>query len=593
MSIKFSCVKCGHHLKSNPEQAGKTGKCTRCGQSMTIPAPTPLAVASSGPTVEGPVGGKMRSRRTLITSLTAAVLVGGIILAVYLYSRAHEVNQKLSDLTSDAPEARTKALLWLAEASPSDAQRSQVTASLEPLLFEGDARGNVDPDLLLRAYLRWADQDNVPSLIRMVGNPNLPCWDVRKTGLVMQTLGKIQDNRAADVLARKLDDPKLHDQAVDALKLMGPSAESAVVDYLFADDPATRQRAGDLLADYGTAPQKVFAAARRRLESNDREEQRVAAAWFADNPPDNDAEKGAVAGPLVGLLGDLSPETNGAALGALKLWATRDCLPQIVEFARRLEKAGSGNDVAANKSALIDVLAQFPDETSAAAIALQLKDSGLRDKAAQALLKFGPVASETVLQYLNHPDDVVRKEAGSLSRTLNITADRQLEQTLADVADARKVRSRTALQRLARLRPDDASRAMVSKALNAPLLDTDAGIRDDALDAVHVWATPDNAATLLKLLGTLHGGPKERDGRTGEKTARALISIGSSIEESVVPLLKSPEGLARREACRILTEIGTDKSVQPLQNAGSAYVTVDYDFYLQTKAGVAKITARK
>jgi HEAT repeat protein len=129
-----------------------------------------------------------------------------------------------------------------------------VTATLEPLLFQGDARGNVDPDLLLRAYLHWADQENVPCLIRMVENPNLPCWDTGKTGLVMQTLGKLQDNRAADALARKLDDPKLRDQAVDALKLMGPGAESAVVDYLFADDPATRQRAGDLLAAYGAAP---------------------------------------------------------------------------------------------------------------------------------------------------------------------------------------------------------------------------------------------------------------------------------------------------------------------------------------------------
>ncbi|HEY1861920.1 MAG TPA: hypothetical protein VGG61_16280, partial [Gemmataceae bacterium] len=564
MSIKFSCVKCGHHLKTNAEQAGKTGKCTRCGQPMTVPVPPPLAVAAAGPSETGPVGGNWRSRRVLFTSLATAVLVGGIILAIFLYIRAHVVDQKLSDLTGDASEARTQALLWLAEASPQDARRTQVTASLEPLIFEGDARGNLDPDLVLRAYLHWAGQDNVPSLIRLVGNAHLPGWDATKIGRVMQTLGKLQDARAADVLARKLDDPNLRDQAVDALKLMGPGAENAVLDYLFADDPATRQRAGDLLADYGTAPQTVIAAARRRLESNDPQEQRVAAEWFADNPPDRDAEKDAVAGPLVGLLGDLSPETNGAALGGLKLWATKDSLPQVVEFARRLEKAGNTKEVEANKSALIDVLAQFPDTTAAEAIALQLKDPGLRDKAAQALVKLGPVASGTVLTYLNHPDENARKEAGSLCRLLNIPADRQLGQTLADVADTRKVRSRTALERLARLRPDEANRAEVSKGLNAPLLDTDAEIRDDALDAVRVWATPDNTATLLKLLGTLHGGPKERDGRTGEKVAQALISIGPGVEDSVVPLLKSSEGLARREACRILTEVGTEKSVQPL-----------------------------
>jgi hypothetical protein len=143
------------------------------------------------------------------------------------------------------------------------------------------------------------------------------------------------------------------------------------------------------------------------------------------------------------------------------------------------------------------------------------------------------------------------------------------------------------------MRPDDSNRAKVSKALNAPLLDADARIRDDALEAVRVWATQENTATLLKLLGSLHGGPKDPDGPTGEKIARALISIGPGAEEAVIPLLKSSEGLARCESCRVLAEIGTDKSVQRLKDAASAYNTVDVGFYLQAKEAAAKILARK
>src|SRR5262249_25110273 len=163
------------------------------------------------------------------------------------------------------------------------------------------------------------------------------------------------------------------------------------------------------------------------------------------------------------------------------------------------------------------------------AIALQLKDPGQRGKAAQALSKLGPVASGSVLQYLNHPDEGVRKEAASLCRLLKIPADRQLEQTLADVADARKARRRTALQHLARLGPEQASRVMVAQALNAPLLDPDAGIRDDALEAVRVWATQDNTATLLKLLGSLHGERQESDARAGDRVAQALVAIGPGV----------------------------------------------------------------
>ena len=207
---------------------------------------------------------------------------------------------------------------------------------------------------------------------------------------------------------------------------------------------------------------------------------------FADNAPDADAKKSGVDQSLAGMLGDLSPETNGLALRALKLWATKDSLPQVVAFARRLEKAGDAKGVPANKSAMIDVLAQFPDATAAEAIALELKDPAQRGKAAQALVKLGSVASGPVLAYINHPDDGVRKEAASLCRLLKIPADRQLDQTLADVGSTSKARSRTALERLAGLRADDANRAKVSKALNAPLLDTDAGIRDAALDALNV-----------------------------------------------------------------------------------------------------------
>jgi HEAT repeat protein len=299
-----------------------------------------------------------------------------------------------------------------------------------------------------------------------------------------------------------------------------------------------------------------------------------------------------VAGALAGLLGDLSPQVNGLALRALELWATKECLPQLVAFAGRQDKAGD-KEAAANNSLLIDVLAQFPDESAAEAIALRLKDPGQRGKAAQALLKLGPVATGPVLKYLDHPDADVRKEARTLCRTLNVRAERQLEQILADVADARKPRSRTALEQLARLRPDEASRVKVSQALNNPLLDPDPGIRGDALDAVRVWATSENAATLLKLLGNLCGARNDDSARTVERISQTLISIGPGVQEAVIPLLMSPEMAVRGAACRILAEVGTDKSVPPLQDAGRAFLSADFAYYSFTQAAITKIAARK
>jgi HEAT repeat protein len=563
---------------------------------MTVPG-SPVLTGAEATSALPPPGAivtfKPKGRRWVWKGLAAALLMGGMVLSGVLLVRVHLIDLKVSDLKSDAPETRAKALLWLAEADPQDAHRTQVTAALEPVLFEGDARLNLDLDLVLRAYLHWANRDNVPTLIRMVENAKLPSWSARKTGLVMETLGKLQDKRAAGALARKLTDPLLRDPARDALTLLGPSAENAVLDYLFAGDAEARHSADELLAGYGTNAGKVITAARSRLESKDPEEQRAAAAWFTDNPPDADAGSGGVDMSLAGLLADLSPQTNGPALQALKVWATSDCLPQVLAFARRLETAGDSKEVTVNKSILIDVLARFPDAKAADAIALQLKDPSQRGKAAQALVKLGPVASAAVVRYLNDSDASVRMEAASLCRLLEIPASRQLEQTLADVAGSDKARSRAALQDLTDLRPDETGRSLVSRALNAPLLDSDPGIRDDALNAMRVWATPENTNTLVQLLAGLHGERSPTEARTGDQVAQALIAVGSRVEEAVVPLLKSPDALVRRQACWVLTEIGTENSVPPLDAAGRAYVTLDPDYFRQTQTAIARVTARQ
>jgi hypothetical protein len=429
-------------------------------------------------------------------------------------------------------------------------------------------------------------------MIRMVDNPAHPSWRGQQIGLVMQALGRLQDRRAADVLARQLTHRALADQAVSALKLMGPIAQSAVLEYLFNEEPEVRQRARQLLADYGTRPFTVATEALNRLKSNDPEIQRAALAWFAEHPPDDDVQKAEGAKLLTGLLEDLSPRINTLTLRALKFWATPDSVTPLVAFARRHEKAPPGDETTRNNALLIDVLAQLPSAATAEALAFQLKDAAQRGKVVQALVKFGPVANDVVLLYINHPNPEVQKEARSLCRLLNISADRQLDQTLADLADGKKGRARIALEHLARLRPDEASRGKVSRALNAPLLDPDRGIREQALDAVTVWASKENTATLLKVLVNLQVEPRERSARSIEKVSAALIAIGPDAEAAVIPFLKSPEGVVRCEACRILAAVGSGDSVKALREASLAFSNDDF-FLRQAQTAMEMIMARK
>jgi hypothetical protein len=549
-------------------------------------------------------------RRLLLGAGIATVLlaVAGLLLFL-LYPR--DLDREMSDLRGDMPQARRQALVGLAQADLDASRRAQVTAALEPLLFEGDVRHELSPDLVLRAYLHWAGPDNVPALVRVVQSPTLPDWSSEKTGLVMQALGKLQDPRAVDLLAERLGDAALRDQAVDALRLMGPRAEGAVLPYVFDDSPDTRQRASQLLAVYGTQPKAIADEALKRLKSHSPDAQLGAAAWFAENPPDDDAQQAEVARALTGLLEDLSPRANAMALRALELWGTRDSLPPLVAFARRQERGGPC------PPELIDVLARFPDEAAAEAIALRLKDPASRPGALQALAKLGPAAARAVLGYINHPDVDVRKEARGLCRLLSVPAAAQLEQTVADVADARTPRRRTALQDLARLRTDEASRAKVSQALNAPLLDPDPGVRAAALQAVHAWGTKANTATLLTLLGKFQDGGAGRDPRVIDALGslqdpaaapalaegltdpqqvgplvKALTALGPGAEGAVIPYLQSPSQGARYAACWVLTEIGTGKSLPALKAAGSEFFA-DGDFYRRTQVASEKIVARE
>ena len=172
------------------------------------------------------------------------------------------------------------------------------------------------------------------------------------------------------------------------------------------------------------------------------------------------------------------------------------------------------------------------------------------------------------------------------------------------------------MRSLAQLRPDEASRAKVAGALNAALLDPNEGIRDLALNAVKVWGMSENTAALLRIFTEFQtqGRPCNalliealgaiRDPRAavqlaqglthpGERGAasKALLAIGSPAEAAVIPFIQSADQGARITACRILGEIGTDKSVQPLSTAAQMYY-LDSAFNQEAAIASQKIMAR-
>ncbi len=350
MTLEASCPRCAVRYDLNHCLEGKKIRCKYCNHAFVVHAGAkrrksrdcgPVLVPSRGATERADKLPGRGARRSLVIALCAAggllPILGFVWMLVLLFSPG--VGQELKDLQTGDSGTRRQAVVWLLQAAPQDADRARVTAALEPLLFN-DLDHALKPDLVLRTYLHWAGKDNVPALVRLAANPTHPAWDSTMAGLVLDALGQLKDERAIEVVAEHLGDPVLHDRAVNALKIMGPMAEPVVLDCLFAADPDTRARAGQLLEDYGVKPGAIAAEALARLQSNQANIRAAALNWCVDNPPSDAGSKAAGAKILAHLLDDLSPKVNGLALRALKTWATTDCLPQAARLRPASAKSG-------------------------------------------------------------------------------------------------------------------------------------------------------------------------------------------------------------------------------------------------------------
>jgi HEAT repeat protein len=381
---------------------------------------------------------------------------------------------------------------------------------------------------------------------------------------------------------------------------MGTKAEKTVMDYLFGVNDLARQGAKDVLRAYGVKPAALLKEAQRRLGSNEPPVQRGAVGWFRINNPADDSKRAAPARALVKCLdGFVDPQARKEALQALQKWATKECLPDLLVFAKNDQKAPFGN------LELIAVLEQFKDETAAEAIALQLPNFHTRNRASQALTTIGAPATKAVLKYLHESDNGVHVEARNLSRNLGISSAKLLEQTIDDIENAKPANQKLALlYLLEQFNPTKKNRTKVSKALNALLLEsTDGWTLGDALRAVKIWGTKENTKTLVKLLDTRTGQIFGRDHQIIQalevikdpasapalakglknfswraNVSKILKDIGKEAEEAVIPYVGSKDGGIRLEAVRILKEIGTQKCLVALDTAGRRYGQKDRGF---------------
>jgi HEAT repeat protein len=269
-------------------------------------------------------------------------------------------------------------------------------------------------------------------------------------------------------------------------------------------------------------------------------------------------------------------------------WATVDNVPSLVQM---VEDDTFRIDTNERRHKAIATLGTLKDGRGAEALCKRLGDVFNSNQAISALEVMGPPAEPALLRRVNHGNGGVRGDARRILKRIGTSDDTILTQTLADLGSPDNQVRDAAIDSLAQT-PVIANRKKEVAGALEPLIVAKTS-QDRVVKALEVWATPELAVIILmnldsnafiardqiKLVG------KMREPRTiphlvglisrpfaGDEARNVLKQFGKQAEPEVVKaLISNDEGL-RREAAKLLGDIGTIKGSGPaLQAATMAY----------------------
>ncbi|MFO0926968.1 MAG: trypsin-like peptidase domain-containing protein [Gemmataceae bacterium] len=155
-----------------------------------------------------------------------------------------DVDQLLAAVKGADGPARNVALSRLAGMTLMPARRAEVAREVQAALTTSAAAGKAE---CLRALAVWGDRDCVPAILPLLEDSSSL---VRVEAI--NTLGKLDDERAIDPIAKRLTDPPTRHVAGQALRRFGAKAERAVLPHLDNADLFVRMEVCNILKEIGT-----------------------------------------------------------------------------------------------------------------------------------------------------------------------------------------------------------------------------------------------------------------------------------------------------------------------------------------------------
>ncbi len=362
-----------------------------------------------------------------------------------------------------------------------------------------------------------------------------------------QALGELGDKRAVNPLINMLDDldPNVRSNAAQALGKLGDKrAVKPLINRLNDSGSSVSSNAAQALGELGDkrAIEPLF----NRLSNSSLCDYPYAAQVLGKL-----GDKRAIK-PLINRLSDSNSGVSSSAAQALGKLGDKRAVRLLIT---RLSDSSSGV-----RSNAAQALGELGDKRAIEPLINRLSDSDLniRSNAAQALEKLDTTKEQMVAGYveaLDSPDLFVRRDATEALGKLG--NKRAIETLINKLSDSSSGVSSNAAEALGRLGNKRAVEPLI-KALGDP----DSYVRRDAAEALGRLGNKRAVEPLITRLS-------DSNSNIRSNAAQALERLGATKEQIVagyIEALDSSDLDVRRDAARILGELGNKRAVEPLIN---------------------------
>lgn len=480
------------------------------------------------------------------------------------------IDQAIVYLNKDDEESHRVAAEFLAKQPFDRDYQSRVNKGLMIALDSSDRRGQ---RAAVQALKTWGDGSSASEVAASLRSGD----ELNRDKL--ELLGRWARPIGTSDIAKLLESPSDAENAYQALKRIGTSASPAVAEYL-----GKSGRAGEyskqLLEEWGIDPDEALVKLHiQRLSSDNTFERSEAAKQLAIRDFDPQVQADVVKAVKNAYAADLGDK--GELLNVLVKWGDASCL-DVVHQSIREDRF--------DRSEAIQVAINIKDPSSIPILAELLDEfGGDGNEAVNALVAFGDDAIEPTLLYFNHESDHARERARRVMTTLDVPTEKLLDQTIEDMRSEEEGRATAACEWISTINVVSDRRSEVAAAMAGAMDKVNVFKKREIADTFCDWATQDESDLLLDLVEDgdenvwlpafkkllTFDNPDAIKLATAElltsffkreEALKAMQQADPPCEDLAIIMLGHNDEDVCFEMCRLLSVVGTEKALRPLED---------------------------